>query len=227
MPGVNCGDFERPLMEMARGRLSDVALTAHLETCARCQAMFDRQVRLSRAVGVLAAEATQLSAPPRVERALLSELATVGVSGRRRFVYGLVGGAIAASLAVAAWLAYRPIPIAPLAIHTPASAAPPVLHLSEPPAPVALARLAVKRPKHAAKPAAQPEQPFIAIPYTLPLDPYERADVVRMDLPVTALIAAGLPMGALDPAARAQTDVLVGQDGRARAVRLISISSLN
>jgi hypothetical protein len=81
--------------------------------------------------------------------------------------------------------------------------------------------------KRVAKLVVEPEQPFIAIPYTLPLEPYERANVMRMDVPVAALIAAGLPMNMVDPGARARADVLVGQDGRARAVRLISISSSN
>ncbi len=85
----------------------------------------------------------------------------------------------------------------------------------------------VKHRSHPAKPAPLPQQPFIAIPYTLPLEPYERADVMRMDVPVAALIAAGLPMHMADPAALARADVLVGQDGRARAVRLISISTSN
>jgi hypothetical protein len=69
------------------------------------------------------------------------------------------------------------------------------------------------------------EQPFVTIPYVAPLAPYERAEIVRMELPVAALIAAGLPMRTADPRARAEADVVVGQDGRARAVRLISIST--
>jgi hypothetical protein len=44
-----------------------------------------------------------------------------------------------------------------------------------------------------------------------------------MELPVAALIAAGLQLRTADPGARAEADVVVGQDGRARAVRLISI----
>ena len=69
------------------------------------------------------------------------------------------------------------------------------------------------------------EQTFVPIPYVMPLAPYERAEVVRMELPVAALIAAGLQLRTADPGARAEADVVVGQDGRARAVRLISISS--
>jgi hypothetical protein len=71
------------------------------------------------------------------------------------------------------------------------------------------------------------EQPFVPIPYVTPLGPYERAEVVRMEVPVAALIAAGLPVRTADPGARAQADVVVGQDGRMRAIRLISISRFN
>jgi hypothetical protein len=72
---------------------------------------------------------------------------------------------------------------------------------------------------------AEPEQPFVAIPYTAPLAPYERTEVVRMDLPVSALIAAGFPLQAAEPGASARADLVVSEDGRARAVRLISISN--
>jgi hypothetical protein len=77
------------------------------------------------------------------------------------------------------------------------------------------------------KPAVKSEQPFVAIPYVAPLDPYERAEVVRMELPVSALIAAGLQVDTDDARASVQADVVVGQDGRARAVRLVSISNVN
>ncbi len=77
----------------------------------------------------------------------------------------------------------------------------------------------------AAPPIAQVEQPFVPIPYVLPPAPYERVEIVRMRVPVAALIAAGLPMRTDDPAGQAEADVLVGQDGRPRAVRLVSITS--
>ena len=55
------------------------------------------------------------------------------------------------------------------------------------------------------------------IPYVVPPAPYERTEVVRMDVPVAALIAAGLRMDA--PAADSiSADVIVGQDGRPLAV---------
>jgi hypothetical protein len=95
---------------------------------------------------------------------------------------------------------------------------------------VVLIWMAVHRP--ASLPAApvieaEAEQPFMPIPYVLPPAPYERIQVVRMKLPVAALIAAGLPMRTADPGAQAEADVIVGQDGRPRAVRLVSISFFN
>jgi hypothetical protein len=88
-------------------------------------------------------------------------------------------------------------------------------------------------PRPAAPPAieaqaeAEPEQPFVPIPYVLPPDPYERVEIVRVKLPVSELIAAGFQMQTTDVGAQAEADVMVGQDGRPRAVRLISISSFN
>jgi hypothetical protein len=89
----------------------------------------------------------------------------------------------------------------------------------------AAALLLLVSPNKPAAPVAQDASQFIAIPYTVPLSPEERATVVRMRIPVTALLAAGFRMAAADPAATVQADVLVSQDGRARAIRPISISS--
>jgi hypothetical protein len=66
------------------------------------------------------------------------------------------------------------------------------------------------------------EQPFVQIPYVAPLAPYERVAVRRMDMPVTALIAAGFEVRTRDLGAALPADVLVGQDGRALALRLVS-----
>ena len=70
----------------------------------------------------------------------------------------------------------------------------------------------------------QPSAPeFIRIPYSAPLEANERAEVVRVELPVAALTATGLHIASADTGARAQADLIVGEDGMARAVRLISI----
>jgi len=70
-------------------------------------------------------------------------------------------------------------------------------------------------------------EPFVEIPYIAPLAPYERTRIVRMDVPVSALIAAGFEVHAADTGAALRADVLFGQDGRAHAIRLVSNSVPN
>ncbi|HVW07733.1 MAG TPA: hypothetical protein VHC90_04085 [Bryobacteraceae bacterium] len=228
MPGMNCREFERPLMDRARSRPMDAALrtalSAHLEVCAQCSAEMERQIRLTAAMEALADRTADLAAPPSVEHAILAELSMVNAGARRRWIYAGLGGAIAASLAIAWRLTSTPTPVK-IEAHVAPVPVPAVMQAS---APVQSAPVSVETPlvrKRRAKAAPKPEAPFIAIPYTPPLDPRDRIDVVRMDVPVAALIAAGLPVGTADPTSQVRTDVLVGQDGRARAVRLVALAS--
>ena len=91
---------------------------------------------------------------------------------------------------------------------------------------VLLGALLTNRSVPPAAPIAD-EAGFIPIPYTIPLSAQEPFTVWRMEIPVARLRAVGYRVPAPDPAAIVEADVLVSQDGRARAVRPISISVLN
>jgi hypothetical protein len=65
------------------------------------------------------------------------------------------------------------------------------------------------------------DRPFFLVPYTAPPAPYERTRVVRMEVPVAALIAAGFEIHVPDPGTTVQAEVLLGQDGRTVAVRIV------
>ena len=71
------------------------------------------------------------------------------------------------------------------------------------------------------------EEPFLTIPYTIPLAPEERADVVRMRIPVAALMSVGFHVQTSDPSAVVDADVLVSQDGRARAIRALNLVNVS
>jgi hypothetical protein len=73
--------------------------------------------------------------------------------------------------------------------------------------------------------ASLPE--FVNIPYTVPLAPGEPAAVWHGKIPVSTLISVGFHVGALDPSATVEADILVSQDGRARAIRPVAISITN
>ena len=74
---------------------------------------------------------------------------------------------------------------------------------------------------------AAAEEPFVPVPNVLPLDSYETGRVLRLNLPVSALIAAGYSLPSADPTGTVTADVLVGEDGRAHAVRLVSDTTSN
>jgi hypothetical protein len=65
------------------------------------------------------------------------------------------------------------------------------------------------------------DEPFLSIPYVVPPAAYERTRVLRMSVPVAALRSAGIAIQLVDAGASVRADVLVGQDGRPLAVRLV------
>lgn len=155
--------------------------------------------RLNAAMRRLASESAQPEPPVEIEAALLAEFDR---THRRKRVlsWTITAGAIAASV-VLVWSVQS---------GPDSKATAPAVAVSSPPV---------------SEDAWASDRPFVAIPYVTPLAPYERTQVVRMEVPVAALIAAGLPMSTADVGAHAEADVVVGQDGRARAVRLVSVSS--
>ena len=76
-------------------------------------------------------------------------------------------------------------------------------------------------------PVPKDEEGFVPLPYTVPVSPEEPTTVWRMEIPVARLRAVGYRVQVSDPDAVVEADVLVSQDGRARAIRPISISNSN
>ncbi len=85
----------------------------------------------------------------------------------------------------------------------------------------------IQRPQPQKHTAVIDDPSFIEIPYVAPLAPYERTSIVRMDVPVAALVAAGFEVHLIDAGASVRADVLFGQDGRAHAIRIVPASEPN
>ena len=62
---------------------------------------------------------------------------------------------------------------------------------------------------------------FIALPYAQSEVPLEQPVIVRVQIPVSELGAMGMPVAPATIEKRVSADLLVGQDGVARAVRLV------
>lgn len=70
----------------------------------------------------------------------------------------------------------------------------------------------------------EPAEQFIAVPYVVPLAPYERAEVVRTQVSRAALTALGFDVHGPDVSGSVTADLECGQDGRVVAVSLIQDS---
>jgi hypothetical protein len=221
---MNCNFRRGQLIELARNGSPDAIernrVMAHLNVCRSCRLLMEEQVGLTAAIEEFAAD-SDMAPPANLASIVLSEFdankTSHGVRGR------VAAAAIVTIAAALVWLAAIPRGhVIPSRVQAVASI-PPAAPALDPPI-----IKPVSKPvhRHTAKPADNSE-PFVAIPYTVPLDPRERAVVMRMDMPVTALAAVGLAVAAADPRASAQTDVIVGEDGRIRAIRLLSISTSN
>jgi hypothetical protein len=72
------------------------------------------------------------------------------------------------------------------------------------------------------RPAPVANDDFVAVPYSMPIGPNERAELVRVNVSVTALAQWGMPVSTFSPNQRVTAEVVLGEDGLARAVRLVS-----
>ncbi len=140
----------------------------------------------------LAADGPQ-DAPDRVERRLRAEFRIHSRRLRVRFWASVAGvSAIAAGLALFGWV-----------------------HVAEKPSAVA--------PHAVAEPVAAEEEAdgsFYPLPEAEALPAVENAMVVRVQLPVSSLRMMGVPVDEERADAAVQAELLLGQDGLARGVRL-------
>jgi hypothetical protein len=180
------------------------------------------------------AQDTEVPAPdPESERALLAVFDAAWeqprrVSARPRS-YRTAAAAVAALAATIAWtIAHRPPEVptgtrAALAsfagrVDLPAPLAAPAL-LSKPPAVVPPAVRPHRLP-HRTLPAASRTTEFVVWPGASGLPTFESGHLMRVDMPTPIVLSLGLEPPA-SPTAVVQADVLVGQDGLPRAVRLV------
>lgn len=226
---MNCAEFENVVTEIARGSLSDAVALTHAETCPRCARRLVNERRLSEAVAACTEQDETRAAPAMVERALLSALRERRqILRRRRSAWIASTGAIAATLLIAAVVALRrPESPRPVVQRTPPApktqVIAPVYRQLEKPRPRALRAANRKRaqPGKAEGASGNPEIVTDFMPVVYDPDPIERGSVVRVHLPRATLRAFGFPVNELRAEEPIKADVLLGEDGVARAVRFV------
>lgn len=75
---------------------------------------------------------------------------------------------------------------------------------------------------HRAQPVLQPPNEFVMVPGAATLPAMESGSLVRMNVPVAELSALGLTPPPSNRTTSVRADLIVGQDGLPRAVRLVN-----
>ncbi len=200
---MNCQEFWKTMPEFAAG-VEQAGEHAHLADCPACKARLRSQRELSAGLRAVAAEFHKLEAPPRVETRLLAAFRTQSgvepVRTRRRWIPVLTwAAAFAAMLSLGLFIVRD---------RQPEAARSTVQHGVE--------RAAMEIPSEL--------EGFIPLPNSGALPANEDMDVVRVEMPRSAMLAAGLEVSADRVGEMVEADVMLGSDGVARAVRFLDES---
>ena len=199
---MNCREF---LSHIAGTELHSREAAEHLGECAACRSAAVRDHRLEQGLHALAAEWRDLEAPPRVEAAMLAayrgHMGLAGRAGRTTWPRAFLLAAAAAILVAAALMLMqyrRPNP----RVH----------HRTGP-------ELAIVQ----AVDLESMDAPsgFIPLPNAGQIDANEQTDVVRVELPRTAMAALGYAVTPDQSEDTVEADVMLGADGAVRAVRFL------
>ena len=250
---MNCAAAREAVLDCARDvpMTGDVrlALEEHLGGCANCAAELGRQRDLTAAFRGLSAEAKAWNASSTIEGRLHEAFAARVAAAPRprveskraaRWIYALASAAV---IALAVWSGTRP------SRSTSPDAGP--ISAGSPTASPAVSSTAVPEETTSASPTVEPgtapHRPvpvragtgrraapgkqvrsfeFLTLPGAAGLPELESGSVVRIAVPVGALPEYGLDIVQGGSKTTVDADVLVGQDGLARAIRLVTADEL-
>jgi hypothetical protein len=172
--------------------------------------------RVLQALGALTENDREREAPMAVEARLLREFRK---QPARRGWRWLGIAAAAAGVVVAGFLSTN------RASKPAASAALPAIQVQQPAAPAGAVATpargkAVRRVASVASPEAR-EVMTDFFPLMDPAPPFERGQILRVQLPAAAMRTVGLPVGEDHLTDPIQADVLVGEEGMPRAIRFV------
>jgi hypothetical protein len=253
---MNCQEFERTIIDLGCDRLTETPASAralaHAESCARCAARLDRELRMAAGLRELAADESAINAPERVGSALRAAFderragaaspAVLPWFARHKPLWRMAAAAmlLLSVGAVALWprgqksnagdrpsdVVNRPTPQA-LQFKAPeaprkelvASRGGRETHSSTATRPGA-GRL--RRPAPLIKNGADGAGQFFPLTFVARSGPAEFVRTVRIEISRSTLMAMGLPVNIDRGEGLIKADVIIGEDGVARAVRLIN-----
>jgi hypothetical protein len=205
---MTCQEFWNTMPELQGD--TDAEAATHVRECGACAAALKNHGALAAGLRGVAGDLSRLKAPGRVEARLLAEFrgqaALVALPPARRWWSPVVAWAVAAVVVLAAFLLFtgRRQPRTPLAQDG---------------AEAAVIDWSAVLPAEIAGEAAAGD--FIPLPNADRLPQDEDLNVVRVEVPRSAMIALGYSVPADRASERVRADVVMGSDGLARAVRFL------
>ncbi|MGP8245478.1 MAG: hypothetical protein ACLQVN_13275 [Bryobacteraceae bacterium] len=198
---MNCEQFLKTMADPVTPRLARAECLAHLSECPACAS---RQ-KMADDLRALAAQERKREAPPRVEAFLLAEFRRHGQGSRLT----APRKPVAAWRMPALWAA-----AAGLVLMASALWRIPGQHRLFVPAATQPAAQAADMDD------AEESNGFIPLPSAEGLGPSDDVNVVSVEVPRSAVAAAGIPLADDRASEMVKADVMLGPDGLARAIRL-------
>jgi len=241
---MKCHSLRDAIVEQARGGTigpgTAAAIESHLEHCASCAALMTRERQLSEGLRALA-ESTSAEVPSDALGQRLLEVFVErhaiqrppGMRGAGRWMG--VAAAVTLVAAAAVWWAVRSEPAAdsrlrpqvavagqPDPVQAPNVAPPPVDGARQlRPAAIAGPRPRGARQRNVRAAPVVRATGFVSIPGADGLPDFESGEIVRVEIPLTSLPTYGIEILPDARGAPVAAALLVGQDGQARAIRLV------
>jgi hypothetical protein len=230
MNGMTCREFDEVVHGFVRMELLDVSLREaaieHAASCRNCAERMAEAGALAEVTEAVAGSVREQQTPPNVEAALLSAFRSQRrrTIGWRTFQWAAAGAA-AAMLAVVLWTSSGPS-------KGQLSPAPRKDVSSQSKEPLDASGLAASQPGEAAQgtelEASNADtggtysvSDFVPVPFTEGIGPEDSGMVVRVQLTRASLAELGYPVAEAPDEDLIRADVLVGEDGWPRGVRLV------
>lgn len=228
---IDCDLFEVHVDELVREQTVDAILKEqmlnHVRHCPECGIRLSAARELAAGLADLAAMHAGDQAPARVETALLSCLREQRNAWRKRRRQRWLAAAatiISAGAGVWSWQRFLPAHRHPLITTEPAPTVRPdqatEVKQKSPPRVHSQMKAAVAQVAFPAQ-----DSSFILLPYGQDAPSFSGAQIVRVAVTPAALASMGVPVTDPSAAAYLEAEVVVGDDGVARAIRLGSDSN--
>ena len=249
---MNCQEFERTIIDLGCDHLMEAATharaLAHAESCARCAARLNRELRMTAGLQAFAVEEAAINAPEGVRSALRAAFdeqraAAASPAGLLRFArhkpfWGMAAAAmlLVSTVAIALWPrehrakvdnALADVSSRPTSQSLPGKS---LDALSDRPRAggthsSTVARSDVtrgRRRKPRVKEGADNAGEFFPLTFVAKSGSTEFVQTVRIEISRSMLLSMGLPVNIDRGEGPIKADIIIGEDGVARAVRIIN-----